>query len=371
MGGTRLVPRRQAIRRLLALCGVPLLARSPTWLDAAVQGACATLEGSRIRWIVGYTPGGGYDAYSRLIEPFLERELGAEVFIDNVTGAGGIVGARTLAGSPADGHSLGLFDGAGLLMANRRGIANAPALGEDLIPMGRVARLHPILVTGLRSGLRTVDDLITRSRSKPIVFGITGPLSQNFVNCATIADLFGFDAEFIVGYPGSAEIALAIQRGDVDAGSSDMGSTLSSIQARRLVPLLQTGQRRSPLAPALEGVPYLGGDDGLAARRPELFRSSGGAGTGTVRARADQLVRFTSLGRLVVAPRGMPDGLRECLETAISSVLRHPEFRASASASNRPLDVASASEVRGDLAEASAAFTGLLPAVERAARRAR
>jgi tripartite-type tricarboxylate transporter receptor subunit TctC len=336
----------------------------------ATQGACLDLEGSRIRWIVGYTPGGGYDAYSRLIEPFLERELGAEVFVDNVTGAGGIVGARTLAGSPADGRALGLFDGPALLMANRRRIANAPALGEDLIPMGRVARLHPILVTGLRSGLRTIDDLIVRARSKPIVFGITGPVSQNFVNCATIADLFGFAAEFLIGYPGSAEIALAIQRGDVDAGSSDVGSTLSGIQARRLVPLLQMGHPSPRLIPELERVPQLGGDDGLAARRPELFTPVGDVGAGAVRARADQLVRFSSLGRLVVAPRGMPDELRQCLETAVSSVLRHPGFRASASASNRPLEVASAAAVREELTDASTAFTGLLPAVERAARRA-
>jgi tripartite-type tricarboxylate transporter receptor subunit TctC len=320
---------------------------------------------------VGYTPGGGYDAYSRLIEPFLEGELAAEIFVDNVPGAGGIVGARTLADAPADGRTLGLFDGSALLMANRRGIAHAPAVGEDLVPLGRVARLRPILVAGLRTGIRTIEDMIARARSRPIVFGITGPVSQNFVSCALIADLFGFDAEFIIGYPGSSEISLAIQRGDVDAGSSDIGSTLSSIQARRLVPILQLGRRRSTLVPVLDDVPQLGGEDGLAVRRPELFSPSPQSGTGSVRARADQLVTFTSLGRLVVAPRGVPDRLRSCLETAVSSVLEDPGFRASASAANRPLDVASAADVRGELAEASAAFTGLLPAVERAARKAR
>jgi tripartite-type tricarboxylate transporter receptor subunit TctC len=320
---------------------------------------------------VGYTPGGGYDAYSRLIEPFLESELQAEIFVDNVPGAGGIVGARTVADARADGRTLGLFDGPALLLANRRGIAHAPALDKDLVPLGRVSRLRPILVTGTRTGLRTIEDVIARARSRPIVFGITGPVSQNFVNCAVIADLFGFDAEFIIGYPGSSEIALAIQRGDVDAGSSDMGSTLSSIRARRLVPILQMGRRPSRLVPVLDGVPHLGGEDGLAARRPELFSPSADSGTGTARARADRLLTFTSLGRLVVAPRGVRDGLRSCLETAVASALEHPGFRASASAADRPLDVASAAEVRGELADASAAFTALLPAVERAARRAR
>lgn len=366
------VPRREALRRLLAIGGATLTAPLSR-ARAMIRSVCTSLEGQRIRWVVGYSPGGGYDAYSRLIEPFLERELGAEVFVDNVPGAGGIVGARTAARASPDGRTLGLFDGPGLLMANRRGIGHAPALGRELIPLGRVARLRPILVTGRRSGLRTIDDLIQLARSRPIVFGITGPLSQNFLNCALIAHLFGLDAEFITGYPGSSEIALALQRGDVDAGSSDMGSTLTGIEAGSFVALLQMTRRPARLTRALEGVPYLVGDEGLVANRPELFTESGdvGAGPGNPRALAGQLVTFTSLGRLVVAPAGLPEELRGCLEAAVGSVLADPRFHASASRANRPLDVASATEVRRELSEASAAFTDLLRIVERAARRVR
>jgi tripartite-type tricarboxylate transporter receptor subunit TctC len=309
--------------------------------------------------------------YSRLIEPFLERVLNAEIFVDNVPGASGIVGARILAAARPDGRTLGFIDGSGLLMANRRSIAHAPGLGEDLIPLARVARTHPILVSGAGRGLRTMDDILARARVNPIVFGVTGPTSQNFTNCSVTANLFGFDAEFITGYPGSREITFAIQRGDLDLATSDASSLLTSIQAGRLTPVLQMAREPSVLGRALEGVPHLGGVDGLASRRPELFASSGAGGAVAARARAEALVTFTSLGRLVVAPASIPEGLRRCLESAVGAALDDPDFRAAAASSNRPLTVAAAGEVRRDLDASSSALDDLLPIIERAARRAR
>ena len=62
----------------------------------ANPGLCSQLEGKKIRWIVPNAPGGGYDTYSRLIEPFFEKALMAEITIDNIVGAGGMVGAKTI-----------------------------------------------------------------------------------------------------------------------------------------------------------------------------------------------------------------------------------------------------------------------------------
>ena len=50
-------------------------------------GRCGELAGRQIRWIVPNAPGGGYDAESRLIEPFLERQIGAEIVVENRTGS--------------------------------------------------------------------------------------------------------------------------------------------------------------------------------------------------------------------------------------------------------------------------------------------
>ena len=62
----------------------------------AADDPCDALAGTTIRWIVPFSPGGGYDTSSRILEPFLETRLGAEIVVSNVTGAGGIIGAKHL-----------------------------------------------------------------------------------------------------------------------------------------------------------------------------------------------------------------------------------------------------------------------------------
>ena len=351
---------------MLAVCGIPMLGYSWPEGSSSRQTACDVMEGARIRWLVGYSPGGGYDAYSRLIEPVLERALGAKILVDNIPGAAGIIAARTLANAPADGRTLGIIDGPGLLLANRRRVASAPDLQTELVPLGRVARLHPMLVTAAGSGLMTIEDLLARARSGFLVAGVTATVSQNFVNCAVSAHLLGIDVRFVTGFPGSREVLLAIIRGDVDFASVDAESVRSEVESEKLVPILQIAREPFGLYSAIDGVPMLAGEEGIMARRPDLFAS---AGSGS-REMAASLVRFTSLGRLLVGPAGLPAHLRLCLEEGLSSALGGPEFRASAARAHRSLAVASAAEVRRELATAASAITRLLPVVEEAAREA-
>jgi tripartite-type tricarboxylate transporter receptor subunit TctC len=356
--------RRQALARMLAACGIPMLGFPPGRPISGRQTPCEGIEGKRIRWLVGYSPGGGYDAYSRLLEPVLERVLGANILVDNVPGAAGIVAARTLANATADGRTLGIIDGPGLLLANRRRLASAPDLETDLVALGRVARLHPVLVTATRSGLTTIEDLLARARSGPLVAGVTATASQNFVNCALTAHLFGIDVRFVVGFPGSRELVLALVRGDVDFMAADAESVRGDIESDKLIPILRIARQPLGLYAALDGVPILAGEEGITARRPELFKLAGPGSSET----AESLVRFTSVGRLVVGPVGLPAQLRLCLEQGLSAALADPEFRTSAARAHRSLAVASGAEVRRELAMAASAITRLLPVVERAAR---
>ena len=69
-------------------------------LASAAHGACPGLRGP-VRWIVPNAAGGGYDAFSRLLAPYLERGLGARIHVDNIAGAGGLRGATVLSGAGA------------------------------------------------------------------------------------------------------------------------------------------------------------------------------------------------------------------------------------------------------------------------------
>ncbi len=363
---TPALTRREALVRILAGCGLIGLRRSSIASGTTHAPACEKIQGKTVRWLVGYSPGGGYDTYARLLEPVLERELGAKIVVHNLPGAAGIVAARTLANAAPDGQTLGILDGPGLLLAHRRQVQDVPDLEVDLALLARVARLHPLLVTAQRSGLDNIDQVLARARSRPLVAGISGIFSQNFVNCSVTSNLFGFEARFVAGFPGSREIMLALVRGDIDFAAADVESVGGDLESGKLLPILQIARAPFGFGGILNGVPHLAGGEGIVAQRPDLFAYAK-PGLSEI---AEGLVAFTSLGRLLVAPGGLSDELRVCLEEALSKSLASAEFRTSAERARRTLDTASAAEVEQELAAASAAVAVLLPIVEQAALRA-
>ena len=103
-----LAPSRRAFLGALGLLAgasiIPPQLRNSATVRARV---CPAVTGKNIRFIVPFSPGGGYDVYARLIEPMYEARLGAEIFIDNVTGAGGVIGAMAVSRTSPDGTTLG------------------------------------------------------------------------------------------------------------------------------------------------------------------------------------------------------------------------------------------------------------------------
>ncbi len=88
--------------------------------DGPSEG-CPGVAGETIRWIVPFSPGGGYDVYSRLLEPFYEEAIGAEIVIQNRVGAGGRIGARAVRDSEPDGTTLRLVNAFALLVGEMTG----------------------------------------------------------------------------------------------------------------------------------------------------------------------------------------------------------------------------------------------------------
>jgi tripartite-type tricarboxylate transporter receptor subunit TctC len=356
--------KRRAFLAVAGACGLS------TWLPA--RGAPAPLPPQarclrgRVRWLVGWSPGGGYDAYARLTEPVLERALGVEVMVDNVPGAAGRVAAATLARARPDGRTLGILDGPGTLwsaLANERG---APDLVRDFTLLARLVRAQQVLVVSGRSGLRAMDDLVALSRKRRVVCGATAPGSQNFVTASTIIELLRLDADFVAGYPGSREELLALLRGDFDFLSVALDTAMDQIRAGDIVPLA-TVMADGVGASRLTSVPHLTGEDGLLQQRPDLFPGE----PSRSRALAEAIRTYLGVGRLIAAPAGLPDEIRRCLESALRAALTAPAFEAAAARAGRAIDVAFGDDVRSGLPAARAAAGLLLPLTAAAARRLR
>ena len=190
-------------------------------------------EGKTIRFIVGFSAGGGYDAYTRTIARHMGKHVpGNPVFVvDNMAGAGSLISANYIykAAKP-DGLTIGHFIG-GLFLQQ---LLNKPGIEFDSLKfeyIGVPAQDHFILSVAKSAGITDPDKWIA---SKQVVkFGgvSTGSGTDDFPNLlkATI----GLPIQMVSGYKGTADIRLAFNSGEV-AGISNSWESMKSTWKKEL-----------------------------------------------------------------------------------------------------------------------------------------
>jgi len=351
--------RRQMLGRLVAVAGAGAVT-SVGACRRGVPGECAELAGARIRWIVPNAPGAGYDAETRLLEPYLERRLGADIVVDNQPGAGEITGARAIASAQPDGRTLGTIGVPGLLVATLLGNSEAPDVSRDFTVLGRISRSWHVWAAGQKSPLRSIDEVIARSATRPMAFAIDEAGSASLVGIAETAALLGIGVDLIDGFAGTRSACLAALRGDVDLVCFNYDTIRDLIASGDLVPLLQVST--APVAPdkVLERVPVLGGTRGLAVARA----SARGTGVERARAAANALIHVIGGGRIVVAPAHLPPALAECLSGALYATLTSAEL----GPAGRDFDVATGHAAAMEVQTAALDAPQLVPAVREAIR---
>jgi tripartite-type tricarboxylate transporter receptor subunit TctC len=297
------------MRRALAL-GIALLALAP---PARAQEAVAEFyRGRTVNLIVGYSSGGGYDTYARVVARHLGRHIPGNPSIvpQNMPGAGSLKAANYLFNvAPKDGGTIGMFG---------RGLAMEPMIGSS--PTQFDARLFTwlgsgtsevsVFVTWAASGIKTFQDMLT----KPFTTGGEGSGSDPDIYAALLKNAFGVKLRLISGYPGTSEVALAIERGEVDSRASWSWSSLKTVKpdwiAQNKVNLpLQLNLKRSPELP---DVPLLI-DFAKTDQQRQMLK--------LVLSRQD-------MGRPFMAPPGIPDERKAALRQAFDDTMRDPEFLA-------------------------------------------
>jgi tripartite-type tricarboxylate transporter receptor subunit TctC len=218
-------------------------------------GCRERFEGRTLRWIVPSAPGGGFDTYSRLIEPFYERALGAEIVVENRSGAGGIVGTTAIRQSAPDGGTVGILNGPGLMVAALSGETKVPNPATDFTILARVARSEHVWVAGAGSGLDSIAEVFAEAEKRPILIGVREVGGTAFLNIAVTTSLLGFDRRIVAGFRGNREATMAAVRGDVDLVVYTFESIRDRIQSGDLRPLLQVSDEPISADPLLEGVP--------------------------------------------------------------------------------------------------------------------
>jgi tripartite-type tricarboxylate transporter receptor subunit TctC len=297
----------------------------------------------------------------------MEDWLGMKVRIENVAGAGGLIGSRALRDSRPDGTTLGILNGPGLLVAAVCGVPGSLDPVNDFGVVCRLARSWQIWATGGNSRLYDFGDVVRVARTRPLVFALNNIGGVSFVNVAVTSHLLGLDVAYVPGFRGSRETSMAAVRGDVDIVALNFESIADRVETDDLRPLLQITDRADPSEPLLAGVPVLAGPEGVLGRYPEV--------TNGERARlleqASGLIELIGAGRIVaMSPNTAPEQL-ECIERLMLDLLKDPRVLSLARRSQRTLDVCSGDQARSEIASARHKVAEFIPVIQGAIRAVR
>ena len=205
--------------------------------------------GKTIRWIIPYRPGGGFDAYSRLIAPYFEACTGASVDLVNMPGAGSLKGTVEVYRAPADGLHLGLLNGGTMIVNDIKDGAASRAPINAFSIIGRVSSEETVLMANNQSGLTSFQQMV--DAEDPVIFGATSG-GSSYADALIPAQIFGFNGKIVSGFDSSSQIALALLRGDVEAQWSSYSTMAKAIRDGIGIAVLRTG---TGPAEFLDGVP--------------------------------------------------------------------------------------------------------------------
>lgn len=202
-----------------------------------------------VRVVVNFAAGGAADTSARLLQPGLSEALGQTVVIENRTGAGGTIGAISIARSPADGYSL-LYDSASHVVAPLM-FRNLPIDYPTAFSYVGRATIQPYVWT-VSAGFpaRTTQEFVAaaKARRNPVTYGSPGVGSSGHIAAEAFAQAAGLRLEH-VPYRGGAEAANALAAGDIDAACITLSSASPVVEAGRGRFIGVTGARRASSHP--------------------------------------------------------------------------------------------------------------------------
>jgi tripartite-type tricarboxylate transporter receptor subunit TctC len=304
------------------------LALLPAVPPAHSAGVEDFYKGKTVSLLIGYSVGGGYDAYGRLVARHLGKHIPGNPSVQpqNMTGAGSLKAANYLYEiAPKDGTALGIIVESAAL---EQALAN-PAVQYDAAKfnyVGRVATSNNIFMQWHTAKVQSLDDA---KRTETSLAG-TGPGSIAETVPRLLNALVGTRFKLISGYPASSEAMLAMERGEVDGASSSWAAVKVGKQAwlreRKIRIILQTTPERIaelPDAPSL-------GEIGDTPEDKQVFAlyASGSA-----------------IGRSVIAPPGLAADRIQMLRDAFQAMVKDPEFVADLQRTNVELDPLPGAEV--------------------------
>src|ERR1700676_1524933 len=289
---------------------------------------------NQLEMVIGYSPGGPYDLYARLVARFLGNYLpGKPVIVPrNMPGAGSRAATKWV-------YSIGPKDGT-VLATPDQSLAVEQTMGDKqldidttkLVYIGNPNADNNSTACWSTSGIKTIED----AKKRQVVVGATGGSTSSQYPKAMNA-LIGTKFKIIIGYPGGNDINLAMEKGEVDGrGSNAWGAWKSTrpdwLRDKKINILVQIGLTKAPDLPDVPLLMDLASND----QDRSIFKL---------------LSASSTIGRPVFTSPGVPAERVKALRDAFDAMVKDPVFLAEAAKEHFDINPVSGAEMQKIVAD--------------------
>jgi tripartite-type tricarboxylate transporter receptor subunit TctC len=279
---------------------------------ASIVNADDFFKGRSLQLMIGYSVGGGYDAYARLLGRYMGNHIpGSPVIVpQQMTGAGSLRAANYIYTAAAkDGTVFGTF-------SRNMGISplvdKAEFDSRKFTWLGSITDDNVVCVTAKASPIKDWDDFL----NKPSAFGGEGAGADPDIWTLFYKNVFDAKVRLVSGYPGTNDIVLAMERGEVDGLCGISWSTLKTRHQDWLTEhsvniIVQAALKKEPDMASVPLVTDL-------ATQPKQ------------RQIASVLLSSLAMARPFAAPPDIPADRKAALIDAFDATMTDPEFLADA-----------------------------------------
>ncbi len=302
-------------------------------VPAAAQDVASFYKGKTVRIVVGFSSGGGYDHYARVLTRHIGRHIpgNPNVIVQNMPGAASLNSVKFLsAAAPADGTVINAFN-PGLITQS---LTVPQKVGINFLEFGWVGNISEdfrVCHTWNGTGIKTWQDLLARPK---VTVGNTGVGTSAYIDNRILSDLFGVKLHQVMGYPGSAEKRIAIERGELDG---DCGSWTSLpdewLRDQKITIHIRYSRTLVPGMPA----------SALNAREALTDPKK--------RQTFDLLTASALIGRPYIVPKAVPADRLAALRAAFDATMKDPEFLADAAKQRLTVTAMTGTEVENFIKE--------------------
>jgi tripartite-type tricarboxylate transporter receptor subunit TctC len=312
-----------------------LLICAPGLLPAQAQPAAEFYKGKQIELYIGYSTGGGYDVYARLLSRHLGKHIpGNPVVVPkNMEGAGSLRLANWLYRvAPRDGTVIGTI-GRGIAFDPIMGGKGAQFTATEFGWIGSANDEVSVCVAWNTAGITRFEELHERE----MIVGGTGATADTDLFPRVINSVLGTKMRIITGYPGGNDITLAMRRGEVQGRCGWSWSSIKTnhpdwLKDGTLKVLVQLSLEKHPDMPNVPLIMDL-------VKTPEQ------------RAVLRSVFARQVMGRPFLAPPGVPADRLAVLRKAFQETMKDKEFLAEAEKMKLEISPVSGEKVQSVVAE--------------------